>query len=187
MRRKPIAVLFLATAFALPSSQGHSQSLTVEARDNVFVPAELTVSTGDAVTFKNTGKTPHNVAARDGSFKIALLSPGQSGTITAEKEGTFEYVCEFHPPDMKGVLVVQGAGAAGAPAVATSPSPRATEEPAASPSPVPASASTEAALPVPPTEKYFAKGSVALFVLLLLLVGVNWLRWTFRTVGARKQ
>lgn len=65
--------------------------------DYGFDPAELSVSTGDTITWTNTGSQPHTVTASDGSFDSGLIQPGDSFTYAYTAPGTFTYVCTPHP------------------------------------------------------------------------------------------
>jgi plastocyanin len=78
-----------------------------------YGPASIGVVTGQTVTFTNSGTSPHDATATDGSWNTPLLQPGQSATVTFSTPGTFSYTCVLHPW-MQGTVVV--APAAGAPA-----------------------------------------------------------------------
>ena len=69
-----------------------------------FVPATLEVAVGDTVTFTNEDSAPHTATANDGSFDTGRLAKGESGTVTIEAAGTFDYICALHP-SMKGTIV----------------------------------------------------------------------------------
>lgn len=62
------------------------------------------VKVGDTVTWINRDTVPHTVTARDKSFDLRL-APGQKGTITASKPGSFPFYCIYHAA-MRGVLKV---------------------------------------------------------------------------------
>jgi plastocyanin len=70
-----------------------------------FVPAEITVHAGAAVTFTNADDIPHLVVADDGSFRSKALDSGNSFTFTFAKAGTFAYFCALHP-HMQGKVIV---------------------------------------------------------------------------------
>ncbi|HEU0133056.1 MAG TPA: cupredoxin domain-containing protein [Mycobacteriales bacterium] len=106
MRRRYLLLAPLAlAAAALPAG---ASGATVQAVDNAFRPASLTVSVGDTVTWRNAGQSPHDVTAS--AFSSGNLDPGKSFTWTASKAGTFAYVCRYHESaGMKGTLVVKAA------------------------------------------------------------------------------
>jgi len=66
------------------------------------LPADIKV--GDTITWVNRDTVPHTVTARDKSFDLRL-GPGQKGTITASKPGSFPFYCIYHAT-MRGVLKV---------------------------------------------------------------------------------
>lgn len=79
---------------------------TVDVRDFLFAPAELTVGPGTRVVWRNLGDLPHTVTAEDGSFDSGLLAPGATFTVTID--GPVRYLCTLHP-QMRGIIVVRGA------------------------------------------------------------------------------
>lgn len=193
MRLRPLSVLMLVWLTLLGPNAGAGE-LKVEAYDNLFTPATLTASVGDTVTFTNAGQAPHNVQFKDASQKgLDILNPRGSGSITLRKAGTFDYVCSFHPPDMKGTITVAGAsdasggniGPTAAPTEQeTSDAASVTEE---SPAADGADDETEpVAADKPPSERYFPKAGFGLFVLLLVLIGIGFLRYTMKSAETRK-
>jgi len=62
-----------------------------------FKPTRIRVKAGTKVTFANTGKTPHNVVAQDGSWTTGEIAPGQAGTVTLDKPGTYIFTDKNHP------------------------------------------------------------------------------------------
>lgn len=86
-----------------------------------YLPATLTITVGDTVTFKNTAGL-HNVVADDGSFRCAngCDNDGQGGqgnasslswhaSVTFGNAGSFGYFCELHgnaTSGMRGLIVV---------------------------------------------------------------------------------
>jgi plastocyanin len=88
-------------------------SASVTIADFFFLPASVTVTVGDTVTWQNTGDAPHNATADDGSFNTPDLNRGQSASHTFTRAGTFSYICTIHP-NMKGtVRVVSSSGGGG--------------------------------------------------------------------------
>lgn len=71
-----------------------------------FSPATLTVKVGDTVIWKNLDSVGHSATAYDNSFDTGIISPGQTGTATFSKAGTFTYHCGPHPY-MKATIIVQ--------------------------------------------------------------------------------
>jgi len=79
-------------------------STTVVEDGFAFEPATLQVNVGDTVTFRNDDSAPHIVKI-DGK-ELGNQDPGASVTWTAEKAGTYPYVCTIHPA-MTGEIVVK--------------------------------------------------------------------------------
>jgi plastocyanin len=71
-----------------------------------FLPATLTVKTGETVEWKNEDTVVHTATADDKTFDSGNIAPGKSWTFVASKPGTYTYICTIHP-NMKGTLTVQ--------------------------------------------------------------------------------
>jgi plastocyanin len=82
-----------------------------------YGPATTTISVGQSVTFTNSGTSPHDATAADGSWKTPLLQSGASASVTFATPGSFDFTCVLHPW-MKGTIVVTPASSAPAPAPA---------------------------------------------------------------------
>lgn len=88
-----------------PLVQGGRQAdVTIE--DFAFVPGNLEVPIGAAVTWTNRDSAPHDATARNGDWKTTRLSDNESDTLTFTSPGTFDYYCSIHP-SMKARLVVK--------------------------------------------------------------------------------
>jgi plastocyanin len=97
-----------------PSAPG---VVTVEIADFTFTPAQLTVTAGTEVVWTNGGRSPHTVSGDFGDS--GTLTTDQSFRFTFNEEGTFDYLCQFHP-NMIGSVVVQGDAASAAPSGSSS-------------------------------------------------------------------
>lgn len=78
-------------------------------KDIQFAPGNVTVKTGETVTWKNDDSVGHDVHAEDGSFASGDpggIQPGTEFKHEFDKAGTFKYVCEVHP-GMEGEVVVK--------------------------------------------------------------------------------
>jgi quinohemoprotein ethanol dehydrogenase len=69
-------------------------------------PTRVRTRPGTPLTFTNTSKISHAMAARDGSWKSGPIKPGESATVTVTKPGTYEYTCTDHPWTI-GQLIVE--------------------------------------------------------------------------------
>ena len=81
---------------------------------DVFTPPIIVVNRGDSVTvnFYNTEQETeerHSFTIDAQPYSVDIdIAGGESGnaTFTADEEGIFEYYCNYHPPTMRGQLVV---------------------------------------------------------------------------------
>lgn len=83
-------------------------TVTVEALDNEFSPAELEVAAGDTeLTLDNTGQNPHTFTSEELGVDEEV-SPGEQATFTvAAEQGTYEFICRIHESlGMVGTLTV---------------------------------------------------------------------------------
>jgi plastocyanin len=74
-----------------------------------FEPADLTVSPGATVVWRNAGAHVHTVTADDGSFSSPNLAPGATWRWRFENSGGTPYHCSPHPW-MKARVRVRSAG-----------------------------------------------------------------------------
>jgi plastocyanin len=77
----------------------------IAVKNFAFVPANLSVQTGDAVTWTNMDNVSHTVTADNGAFDSGAFGAGTNFQITAGPPGTYTYTCQIHP-FMKGTLTV---------------------------------------------------------------------------------
>lgn len=135
-RRAVTAAVAVSTAFALaacspndngnntlattksPSAPGGPQStapaeaggtVSVEAKDNEFVPKSLTAKAGDiTISMKNTGAAPHTFTNADlGADQNVDAGKQTDIKLTGVKAGTYKFVCKYHETlGMTGELVV---------------------------------------------------------------------------------
>ena len=111
-----LIALFIASATIAWASESAAQAtVTVEMRDNVFAPQNVTVNVGDTVTWSHVGQRPHDATARNNAFSSPRrMMNGQTFSWTATAAGTYDYVCTIHEAmGMVGTIVVQGAGGTG--------------------------------------------------------------------------
>ena len=91
-----------------------SEKITVEGNEFAFTPPKITLKKGQeaVITFKNTGKYPHNLTISDLNVATKTIQPGEqdSITFTPNKTGSFSYACtvDSHAgKGMKGILTVK--------------------------------------------------------------------------------
>jgi plastocyanin len=79
-----------------------------------FVPTEIHAAPGATITWTNSSAFPHTVTADDGSFDSGNLDAGAVFTMTFDAPGIYTYYCLPHKSiGMLGVVVIDGAAAAG--------------------------------------------------------------------------
>lgn len=104
MRSRLQRAALLLLAPALPcAAQADTHTVRIEGMQ--FVPATLTVKSGDRIVWENEDLVPHTATAAPG-FDSGSIGPGRRWTQAAAKPGRYEVVCRFHP-GMKATLVVQ--------------------------------------------------------------------------------
>lgn len=74
-----------------------SDTAAVTIQDSSFRPGNLRVTAGTSVTWTNRDGVPHTATSTDGSWDTGLLSQRESGTITFDEPGVYEYSCLPHP------------------------------------------------------------------------------------------
>ena len=101
------------TAWALLLGGGVSSAETVPA-DIVgyeYAPGDVTVATGDTITWTNSDTAPHTVTSTSGSvLDSPTMQQGDTWSFTFTLPGSYPYYCAIHP-DMKGSVTVTGAAA----------------------------------------------------------------------------
>jgi plastocyanin len=76
-----------------------------------FIPADVSVSVGDTVTWSNDDTAAHTVTSGnpadgpDGKFDSSLFMAGTTFEHTFDEAGTYDYFCMVHPW-MKGKVQV---------------------------------------------------------------------------------
>lgn len=79
----------------------------IEIKEFKFNPGDAVVKVGQKIVWTNEDTAPHDVVADDGSFKSETLEKDDEFAYTADKAGSFPYICSIHPT-MKGTLTVEG-------------------------------------------------------------------------------
>jgi len=101
-----------SSSFSLPDgatwTKESGNAVTVDTRDNVFVPQFIEVKKGAEVTWDNTGRNRHNVLPDDEgdfeSIEVDELDPGEKASRTFDEVGEFGYYCSLHGTPTKGMF-----------------------------------------------------------------------------------
>jgi plastocyanin len=78
---------------------------TIVAVDFEYPVGEVTVGTGDPLTFENRGPSRHTLTADNGRFDSGVIEAGQTFTVTLDGPRQIEVHCEIHPT-MRAVITV---------------------------------------------------------------------------------
>lgn len=109
MKRRTVLKTALATApFCVSAAQAQAdKTVTVQIRDNKFVPEQLTVAVGTRVRWVNgERRTTHSVLfTGPGGFESERFFPGEHYERVFDKAGRYPYTCGPHP-EMKGLVAV---------------------------------------------------------------------------------
>jgi len=99
-----LSMTLAAQAYAAEIQMGYEGNL-------VFEPNEVTVKSGDTVTFVNNALPPHNIIVdgrADLSRESLMFSPGETQEIVFADAGDFNFKCAPHEgAGMKGVIHVE--------------------------------------------------------------------------------
>jgi len=106
------------TGGVVPETQTASQDVPDDATpvriiNLAFDPAEITISTGTAVSWSNDDSVPHTVTSPDGAFDSGIFDPGATFAWTFNQPGSFPYACQLHP-QMQGMVIAAGDAVASA-------------------------------------------------------------------------
>jgi len=107
----------LGGTFLQPGGGAGRQSpvgVTVVEKNVQFVPANITITVGQTVTWVNQDPFAHDVTfqAGFGSGGLGSQGPGQTWSYTFTQPGVYPYRCQVHSPDfttgMVGVVIEKG-------------------------------------------------------------------------------
>jgi amicyanin len=109
-----LATLAVACAPAGSTAPVETSQVTM-ARSYRFEPAVIRVKVGTTVTWVNDDNFTHDVTFTAGpaQFHSPPLRPGEKTSFTFSRAGEYQYQCSFHPQNMKGKVIVEGAGSSG--------------------------------------------------------------------------
>jgi plastocyanin len=90
---------------SMPNGVGGAQGLN-------FNPANVTIAKGGKVTWNNNDTLPHTVTSTTipsgaQKFDSGNMNAGATYSVTFTMDGTYHYVCSYHPW-MNGIVIVNG-------------------------------------------------------------------------------
>ena len=80
-----------------PTPSAQADTTEVRMAGSQFAPLDITVSVGTSVTWINDDSLPHTATATDRSWSSGNLAPGDRYSRTFAVDGTYPYVCTYHP------------------------------------------------------------------------------------------
>lgn len=105
-RRAALGTLAVGgVALALPKS-AQAATHQVDIASHRFTPSRLSINVGDTVTWTNSDRAPHTATFSNGGHDTGRLNRGDSGSITFDRAGNYDYICEYHP-SMRGSISVR--------------------------------------------------------------------------------
>lgn len=149
MKLARFATVASALLFVAMATTASAAVRSVDISGFAFVPQSVTITVGDTVTWTNRDAAAHS-ARVSGVGTTAVLTQGQSGSLSFMNAGTFPYDCGIHGSSMTGTVIVRAAATA-PPTQAPTPVPTAipTVAPTPPPTPVPTVANTVPPTPIP--------------------------------------
>jgi plastocyanin len=124
-RYLPLAALLGAAVAVLPTIASSAVTGTVNAESNTatcyyncWSPAQVTVVSGDSVTFKNSSGVMHGVVWEAGNpatptcngVPVNSSETSFNGTCTFSQAGTYNFYCYVHGKNMSGGITVNANG-----------------------------------------------------------------------------
>jgi plastocyanin len=104
--RRMLMLVGAALVLALPASSS-AATVSVKIVAGAFDPANVTVASGDTVTWTNTTSGNHQIVSDNGTFASGTLTPGQSYSFTFKAADKYGYHDGLHPL-IKGAVTVTG-------------------------------------------------------------------------------
>lgn len=97
MVRYPAFALMLASG--LVATEAAAEDLTITQENKTFSEKEVTIKTGDSITFVNNDKVTHNTYSRSkgNKFDSGAQAPESSMTQTFSSPGKVKVRCAIHP------------------------------------------------------------------------------------------
>ncbi len=96
--------VLLVVALASLGASAHAATIQISIENLEYSPAEVSAKVGDTIQWSNKDVFAHTATARNGDFDVNL-PPKKTGSFVANKAGTVEYYCRFHP-NMKATLKI---------------------------------------------------------------------------------
>jgi plastocyanin len=96
-----------------PAGGDGGGGVQVKMQNIQFDPKDVTVKTGETITFSNDESIPHDVHKTSGpggdfaSGPDGGMQEGDTFELKLDQPGKYEYVCHVHAPGMAGTITVK--------------------------------------------------------------------------------
>src|SRR5690242_11904644 len=99
--------LFAVAGEMKDANAGNAKENKIEIKDFAFNPQNITVKSGQKITWINRDEEPHTIVSVGKKFQRSPgLDTDQEFSIIAGAPGTYEYFCSVHPK-MTGTIIVK--------------------------------------------------------------------------------
>jgi plastocyanin len=98
-----VAASVLLAAFVVTAN---AETIEVKIDNFTFAPQQITVKSGDTVTWTNRDDIPHTVTSKTLAFRSKAMDTDDKFSFTFTTPGSFAYFCSLHP-HMTGTVVVE--------------------------------------------------------------------------------
>ena len=100
------AMAGLVAAFIAAASPALAATIDVKIDNFTFNPQQITVKTGDTVTWTNHDDIPHTVTSKTMVFRSKAMDTDDKFSFTFATPGKYDYFCSLHP-HMTGLIVIE--------------------------------------------------------------------------------
>lgn len=90
-----LPVFGILTQFGCASPKAALHEIAI--KEFQYLPASLSVRTGDTIIWKNQDIVPHTATSETAALSSGSIDPGRGWRYTAAKKGSYSYICAFHP------------------------------------------------------------------------------------------
>jgi plastocyanin len=98
MVSRPAIIALIAVGSLLVHGSAAAADFTITQKNKKFSVSQITIKTGDRITFVNDDTVNHNVFSDAKGAEVDFLQrPGRSDTVQFTQPGTFELECALHP------------------------------------------------------------------------------------------
>jgi plastocyanin len=95
----------LVLSCSLISTSAWAGDQTIDIKDHLFLPENITVAVGTKVTWINHDQDPHTVVDGNKKFHSSALDTNDSYSYTFTALGTYKYFCTLHSTMLGSVTV----------------------------------------------------------------------------------